>query len=577
MKLLHNCCDSVMTDTIRNPKSALMKMPKILSTLLLLLLYVVSGAQVQWYQNQDGNNPPPNGTVGTSVQTLTSSSFIACYQWSITNDQATWKISKTNIAGEEQQRLLITGTTALVEMKAGHHNSVYVFERNFPLGQNAQYTIYKLDTNLVETARKTIAFPNSFNIFNLNAFEMDKADNVYFAGDGQYPVGPGFGPASFVLKTDKNLVTEWSRMDSVEASYTRLHIDHYGYITVINEFSDFFPDIKIKTISPDGQQSIDKTVATDPGRNNLFSVMDDYGNLFLYGDKSITDSTQAVFLNKISRYTGLAVYSRTLFTSISTQLVDMKPDGRGNLFTLVKQYFGPGRQLCKISRINTTTGMLRWSRSFPFYRDSSNFVKLVINENDQFYAIGEKRSHTWYSKGFMLRLRKNGHSDGVYTSPDSVAFLHSHWLSDGVTDRNNQLIAIGGTQDLDTTTFATTYLRAFAVRFGGGGNICNPGQAAKGITETTTELITQEEFSPGSKLVIYPNPVQNELSVSNPGTDNYDKLVVYNMQGAMLLQQPVRGTDTRVDVRSLTEGMYLLVVRSSALNKEKSTKFVIHR
>src|SRR5262245_28650737 len=108
-----------------------MNTPKhLLSLLLLLILQVSLSAQVQWYQNQDGHIPPPSGTVGTSIQPLTPNSFIACYQWTSVFDQYTWKISKSHINGTEQKSFYITGTTAMVQVKKGIRNVVYVLKSN---------------------------------------------------------------------------------------------------------------------------------------------------------------------------------------------------------------------------------------------------------------------------------------------------------------------------------------------------------------------------------------------------------------------------------------------------------------
>ena len=43
--------------------------------------------------------------------------------------------------------------------------------------------LYKLDNNLHIKAQKNIILPDGFTILNLNAFELDEADNVYLAGD----------------------------------------------------------------------------------------------------------------------------------------------------------------------------------------------------------------------------------------------------------------------------------------------------------------------------------------------------------------------------------------------------------
>jgi hypothetical protein len=148
-----------------------MKIFKPLLFIQLLLLQFTLSAQVQWYQNQDGNNQYPNGTSAISVQPFTTSSFIACYLWTINNDEYTWKISKTNMNGNEEKTFFVSGTTAQVEVKAGKNNTIYVLKKNYQIGQNPEYIVYKLDGNFVIKAQKTISFPNGFNIINLNAFE----------------------------------------------------------------------------------------------------------------------------------------------------------------------------------------------------------------------------------------------------------------------------------------------------------------------------------------------------------------------------------------------------------------------
>jgi hypothetical protein len=548
---------------------------KLFFSLFLLLLHFISTAQVQWYQNQDGNNLPPNGTVATTIQSLTSSSFVACYLWNVNNDQYTWKISKSHINGTEQKTIFKTGTTSMIEVKKGSKNSIYVLERNFPLGQNAEYTVYKLDTNLVIKAQKSISFPNSFNIFNLNAFELDNADNIYLAGDGQYPDGYGFSPASFVLKADKNLVTKWGRMDSTQTSFTRLHIDRYGTVLVIADFYTFFPDVRLTKISANGQYATTRTIKTDPGRFSLFSALDDDDDLLLYGGKSIDDTEQGMYLYKVSRYNGSVVYKKTYFKSPGSQLNDFKLDENGNIFSLVTQYYAPGNELCRVSRINSRNGNIYWSRSFPFAQDSCLLLKLVVNESDQLYAVGERRSHTYFSKGFAMRIKKNGQTDGTYPSPDSVLYQRSHVLTDGIADRNNQLIAIGTTNDFDTSTYSSNYYRSFAVQLGRR-NSCNDDGRSEAVTVAAAEAGTDIP-SLTNKLVIYPNPVQDQLTISNLLQDQYDRIVVYDMKGAVQLQQTVSGNTARMDVTALTGGVYLLVLRSSILKKETSIKFVVNK
>jgi len=87
-----------------------------------------------------------------------------------------------------------------------------------------------------------------------------------------------------------------------------------------------------------------------------------------------------------------------------------------------------------------------------------------------------------------------------------------------------------------------------------------------------------EQKSPlTEKLVIYLNPVQNQLVTNNPSPGNYDRLTVYDMHGSPLVQQVIKSNPIRVDISSLEEGVYLLVLRASTTGKEKSMKFVVRK
>ena len=110
---------------------------------------------------------------------------------------------------------------AMLGVNLGRDQTVYVLKRNYPYGQNPEYRIYRLSSNLSLLSEKLISLPGDFGIINLNAFEIDNEGNVYLAGDGQYPDGPGFSMASFVMKTSKTFVTRWSRMDSVQTQYSQ--------------------------------------------------------------------------------------------------------------------------------------------------------------------------------------------------------------------------------------------------------------------------------------------------------------------------------------------------------------------
>jgi hypothetical protein len=348
---------------------------------------------------------------------------------------------------------------------------------------------------------------------------------------------------------------------------------------VLADFYTFFPDIHLTRISANGQYVQHFTVETDPGRYTLSSALDDKDNLLIYGGKSIGDTAQGMYLYKFSRLQGQIVYRKTHFMAPGLQINDFKLDDGGNIFSLVAQYQLSGELFFKISKISSNTGNISWNKSIPYSQDSCNLVKLVVSDNDRFYAVGCRQSNNYFCKGFALRLKKSGQIEGNVPAPDSVNYQRLHWLSDGITDNSNRLIAIGGTTDLDTTTFYSSYLKAFAVRFNNGntcGKEASPGPETMTLAARTNEA-KKEVIELTNKLVVYPNPVTDQLTVAGLNIDEYDRISVYNMQGAQLMQQTISGSTARIDASTLPQGVYLLVLNSSVTLKEKNVKFVVKK
>lgn len=570
-----------------------MKTPKILYLLFLLVMQVSLQAQMQWYQNQDGNNPVPYGTYASTINEYSSNTFIACYQWQVLNDEYTWKISKTSTDGTELRTFFVSGITASAEVRVKKNSYIYVLKRAYPYGQDPEYTIYRLNGNLDVVAQRTITFPGNYAIINLNAFEIDNKGNVYLAGDGQYPDGYGFGFSSFVLKTGKSLVTRWSRMDSVQTSYTRLHVDAYERVTVIEDFYTSYPAINVIRINKAGTQAVSKTIVPDVSRYSLYSMLDRNNNLYIYGGKMPDDTTQAAYLCKVSGSSGNLQYSKTLFNAPVSLLNDLKMDRSGKMFSLSTLYF-PNEIKTKISRINPSDGRVMWNHTINFSSSRCLFNHLALNDADRFFAIGEERNGDYFAKGFALRMKKSGQADGELPAPDSVAFQRYHTLMDGIIDNNNRLISIGNTNDFDTITYSSTYYRSFAVRLSENG--CN-NKTAKGetviedetaladeaaaneIPATNTPAADEEKISgdTNTRFQLFPNPVQDQLSIRNIDMNEYDKITIYDMKGQIILQQKVTMVSARFDVSNLAEGVYVVALRSVKTLKEKTTKFVISR
>lgn len=548
-----------------------MKAPKPLLLAGWLLLHQLAFAQLQWYQNQDGQNVSPYGTYASSIYPLGSHSFVACYQWQMNYDDYTWKISKTGSNGTEQNCFFVNGIMAQAEIRVGRDQTVYVLKRSYPYGQNPEFRLYRLNSSLAILSERLISLPGDFGIINLNAFEIDIDGNVYLAGDGQYPDGAGFGSASFVMKTNRSFETRWTRMDSVQTSYTRLHVDNQQRVTLIEDFYSMYPAIKVIRINKTGTQATAITLVPDSLRFNLYTLTDKKNNLYLYGGKLVNDSVQAGFLCKLPANAGALQFRKTIHAAPSSVLNDIRIDPGGRMFGLATLYF-PNDIETRITRINPSNGQFIWNRRISFSTDSCQFNKLVMDESDRFYAVGDKKVGSFFAKGYALRIKKNGQTDTRLPAPDSAAWQRVHSLVDGIIGADRELIAVGNTSDFDTSTYSCTYNRAFAVRYGSNQH-CEQ-ETSRNSEEETTAAPVEPTLT---KVQLYPNPVQDQLRVSGLNPDEYDKLFVYNMQGAVLFQQKISTASAVLDLTSLSGGVYLLVLKSSVTLKEKTIKFLVSK
>lgn len=548
-------------------KSALMKAPITQLLAGFLLMNLQAPAQVEWYQNQDAYNPPPYGTYASSVQTFSSQSFIACYQWQVNNDEYSWKISRTLNNGTEAAAFYVTGIMAQAEVRVKRNQSVYVLKKAYPYGQNPEYTVYRLNAALQVLSERIIVIPGDYAIINLNAFEIDEDGNVYLAGDGQYPMAGGLGFSSFVMKTGRNLLTRWVRMDSVQTSFTRIHIDRHQRVTVIEDYYNNYPQVKIHRFSRSGAGTGSQVLVPDAARYSLYSLMDKYNNLYFYGGKMPDDTTQAAYLCKVTAG-GPVAYRQTYFAAPSSQLNDFRLDNSGRIFALATLYYNDGVET-KITRINPASGALSWEKKIPFSTDSCQFSKLVINEGERFYAVGEKKYGSYFARGFALGMKKNGQTEDEWSAPDSVAWQRNHALVEGILDNDQRLIAVGNTHDFDTSTYSSSYFRAFAVRL-----------ESVGCGQPSGAMLQEREPGPPEPETLprlFPNPVQDVLTISKLDPAVYDRLFVYDMRGGVVTQRNIVAGQMRLDLSALTDGVYLLVLRSSVTLKEKTIKFLVRK
>ena len=71
----------------------------------------------------------------------------------------------------------------------------------------------------------------------------------------------------------------------------------------------------------------------------------------------------------------------------------------------------------------------------------------------------------------------------------------------------------------------------------------------------------EEESIINSSLIIYPNPVNNILSISFPNDNIYSTINLYNILGEKVLPSySTQSTNYTIDLKNLSQGIYFLEV-----------------
>ncbi len=542
---------------------------------LLFLVQMQAGAQLQWYQDQDGPNQYPSGTMPTCILPFNANSFLSLYLWSTDADNNfVWKISRSSLSGTEEKTFYISGRFSQVQMKIASNGFIYAMESSYPAGAGPVYTLFKLDGNLSMKAQRTISLPGTFTIYNINAFATDDDANIYVAGDG---ATQDQSPASFVIKSSSNFLTRWNHIDTIPTSFTQMQVDHHGTVWLMEDYYSFYPDVHIRSISQSGAMERVNTLTTSPGRQGISMQLDAADNLLLYGNEMDSNYMVDVFLYKFNSSSRQIVYRKSFFTSQYIYINDLKQDGTGNIFALTTWFNSSWEQTSRVCSIYPNNGSVIWSQDFSYVQDSITLNRLAIGRGNLLYAVGQQSQDLNWSRGYAVRLQKWGGSLSNLQGPDSVSFYKMHYLMDGIADRNDQLIAVGATNDLDPITFTSTYSRAFASRYNNVAPLVrSSGTQTTDQPQTNTNAATNEPAA-GKAILAYPNPAKDHITVTGSDLGGYSKLSLMDEKGKAVWQQMLNGSAVTINVGSLPNGNYTIWLSAGRDGLQKAVRFIVSR
>ena len=85
-------------------------------------------------------------------------------------------------------------------------------------------------------------------------------------------------------------------------------------------------------------------------------------------------------------------------------------------------------------------------------------------------------------------------------------------------------------------------------------------KAKKHYDDRTT--IDSGGFGVYNKLSIYPNPSDHLLNIKYSGELNQASLRIYNIQGAVMMNQKLNSNHTTLDISDLSPGVYYLALNT---------------
>ncbi len=88
-------------------------------------------------------------------------------------------------------------------------------------------------------------------------------------------------------------------------------------------------------------------------------------------------------------------------------------------------------------------------------------------------------------------------------------------------------------------------------------------------TNENGTLTSIDESKPNDKLYLYPNPVDDVLTVENPGSEKLE-LTIYNSEGKLIRQKDYQDNKININLGNCRSGLYYLkiVTRDNVFSKK---------
>lgn len=186
---------------------------------------------------------------------------------------------------------------------------------------------------------------------------------------------------------------------------------------------------------------------------------------------------------------------------------------------------------------------------------------------DTVFSVSEISDPDGNSGHFPYYWASTTHLDGP--NPYNTAVYLAFGKALGKMNGNLMDVHGAGAQRSDPKTGNSEDYPAFHGPQGDVQMVYNHCRCVRELKDVSTNI----DETQWNKALIYPNPVNDKFSLVWQGQQPADlKMNIYNLNGEVLLSQPIFDTTSKIDISHLTNGIYFLVLESE--NKQINRKIL---
>ncbi|MGE4347297.1 MAG: SBBP repeat-containing protein [Flavobacteriaceae bacterium] len=209
----------------------------------------------------------------------------------------------------------------------------------------------------------------------------------------------------------------------------------------------------------------------------------------------------------------------------------------------------------------SSLGQVLWAKSYGGTGNESA-SDITVDASGKVYITGHLNGVANFSGNFLVSEGSNDvfvlktNNAGVVEWVEGFGWTGSDSGKGIIVDSSGNIYVTGEFED--TVSFGSTDLTA-------------TGYKDMFLIKLSSDDLATEQYL-SEQWKVYPNPVQDILTIEVPQTHSETSVELYNLLGQKIMEyNPVNNTE-HIDVSGLAQGVYLLTIRQNGINKTVKIK-----